>query len=80
VKNERRSRFNGQVDFVTCWPENSPLPFVSGCDLEVLLIHYVEPDVMFEAIKCTYADAGHPLEEQNWIDACDLIQDAVSSQ
>jgi len=77
VKNERRSRYNGKVDFVTCWPENSPLPFISGCDLEVLLIHYVEPGVMFEAIKCTYADAGHPLEEQNWISACNLIQDSA---
>ena len=70
TKNERRSRFGGQVDFVTCWPDRDLLPFASGCDLEIILTNYVPPDILYEAIKAAYADAGHPLEEQDWRNAC----------
>jgi len=75
IKSKRTSRFDGQVDFVTCWPDRDLLPFVSGCDLEVILACYVSPDILFDAIKCAYADAGHPLEEQDWRKACDKITD-----
>lgn len=73
TKNDYRSRYSGQVDFVTCWPEQSLLSFASGCDLEIILAYYVPPGILFEAIKATYADAGHSLEEQNWINACNKI-------
>lgn len=75
IKNNRTSRFDGQVDFVTCWPDRDLLPFASGCDLEVILVCYVSPDILFDAIKCAYADAGHPLEEQDWRKACGKITD-----
>jgi hypothetical protein len=75
IENERRSRFNRQVDFVTCWPRQNLLPFTTGCDLEVILTHYVLPDILFEAIKIAYSDSGHPLEEQNWRNACNKILD-----
>jgi len=75
IDNERRSRFNGQVDFVTCWPKQNLLPFTPGCDLEVILTHYIPPDILFEAIKIAYSDSGHPLEERNWRNACIKILD-----
>ena len=75
IENERRSRFNRQVDFVTCWPRQNLLPFTTGCDLEVILTHYVPPDILFEAIKIAYSDSGHPLEERNWRNACNKILD-----
>lgn len=73
IDNERRSRFNGQVNFVTCWPRQNLLPFTNGCDLEVILAHYVPLDILFEAIKIAYSDSGHPLEEQKWRNACKKI-------
>ena len=75
TKDERRSRFGGQVDFVTCWPDQNLLAFASGCDLEIILAHYVPPDILYEAIKNAYADAGHPLKEHHWREACNKITD-----
>lgn len=75
MDNERKSRFNGQVDFVTCWPKQNLLPFTNGCDLEVILTHYVSPEILFGAIKIAYSDSGHPLEERNWRNACSKIHD-----
>jgi energy-coupling factor transporter ATP-binding protein EcfA2 len=75
IDNECRSRFNGQVDFVTCWPKQNLLPFTNGCDLEVILTHYIPSDILFEAIKIAYSDSGHPLEERNWRNACNKILD-----
>ena len=75
TKNERRSRCGGQVDFITCWPDRNLLSFASGCDLEIILAYYVPPDTLFEAIKAAYADAGHSLEEQDWIKACNKVTD-----
>ena len=72
---QRKSRFNGQVDFVTCWPKRNLLPFTTGCDLEVILAYYVQPKFLLEAIKIAYADAGHQLQEQKWKDACKKIVD-----
>jgi len=77
VKNDRKSRFGGQVDFVSCWPEASPLSFTSGCDLEVILVCYVPPAVLFDAIKQAYEDAGHPLKKELWDKACNMINDPV---
>ena len=80
IKNDRVARFDRQVDFVTCWPDQDLLPFASGCDLEVILAYYVLPDVLFESIKWVYADAGHALEEQNWIKACAKVTDQAVRQ
>jgi predicted ATP-dependent endonuclease of OLD family len=76
-KRSRKSRYDGKVDFVTCWPEANLLSFVSGCDLEVILSHYISPQVLFEAIKYVYDDAGHPLKEQDWKKALKLINDLI---
>lgn len=75
VKNQRKSCFNGQVDFVTCWPDQDLLTFTSGCDLEVILTRYVQAAILFEAIKRAYDDAGHPFKKENWVDACKMIND-----
>jgi energy-coupling factor transporter ATP-binding protein EcfA2 len=79
VKTQRISRFNGKVEFVTCWPDINPLPFTTGCDLEVILAHYVSPSILFEAIKVAYEDAGHPFLEQDWRKACSLVNDPTIS-
>jgi len=70
-----RSRFDNSVDFVTCWPNIDLLDFTRGCDLEVILAACVPPDILFTAIKYAYADAGHPLREDSWAEACGLIAD-----
>jgi hypothetical protein len=70
-----RSRFDNSVDFVTCWPNINPLDFTMGCDLEVILAAYVPPDTLFTAIKYAYADAGHPLREDSWTEACGVMSD-----
>lgn len=70
-----RSHFEGDIDFITCWPKASLLPFTSGCDLEVILVKYVEPDILFKAIKFVYNDSGHPLLKENWEKACKKIND-----
>jgi putative ATP-dependent endonuclease of OLD family len=70
-----RARFDNSVDFVTCWPNANLLDFTAGCDLEVILAAYVPPGMLFEAIKYAYADAGHPLQEDLWVGACDVIGD-----
>jgi hypothetical protein len=69
------SRFNGAVDFVTCWPNKRLFDFADGCDLETILAANVIPTVLFEAIKNAYQDAGHAFLEDNWIAACKQICD-----
>jgi len=70
-----RSRYEGSVDFVTCWPQANPLPFVKSCDLEVILAAYTPPPALFRAIKGAYRDAGHPLRQRDWEDACGKLDD-----
>jgi predicted ATP-dependent endonuclease of OLD family len=70
-----RSRFDGNVDFVTCWPNVNLLDFAVGCDLEVILAAHVPPAILFAALKYAYSDAGHALEKDSWAKACDLITD-----
>jgi AAA15 family ATPase/GTPase len=67
------SRFDGQVDFVTCWPNKHLLSFTKGCDLEVLLAHYVPTEILWGAIKKIYSDAGHPFIEEKWKEAKEKI-------
>lgn len=67
---EITNRFNGLADYVTSWPQRNVLDFANGCDLETILAAYVEPSVLFEAIKYAYSDAGHPLQREKWEDAC----------
>lgn len=75
VENERKARFDGQVDFVTSWPKQNLLSLKTGCDLEVILAKDVQPEILFEAIKIVYDDAGHPLDQGKWIDACHKIHE-----
>jgi hypothetical protein len=75
-----RSRYSGSVDFVTCWPNMDILDFAVGCDLEVILAAYVEPSVLFGAIKCAYEDAGHPLLTDQWEEACQALSDPEMSE
>lgn len=75
TKKDRKSRFDGKVDFVTCWPEKDLLSFTTGCDLEIILSYYVPSQILFDAIKCAYDDAGHPLKQHDWEKACKLIND-----
>ena len=62
----RVDRFQRDVDFVTCWPKSDLVPFVKGCDLEIILAANVPVEILFDAIKQVYMDAGHKLEKDNW--------------
>lgn len=73
LEREILSRFDGLVDFVTCWPNQDVLSFTTGCDLEVILAKYVPPEILFTAIKDAYDDAGHRLDVVSWQKACELI-------
>jgi len=70
-----KSLYGDRVDFVTCWPKTEVLDFAVGCDLEVILAAYVDPFVLFDAIKRAYRDAGHPLLRVQWEEACQELAD-----
>lgn len=63
------------ADFISSWSNKSPLAIVNGYDLEVMLVANISPAILFEAIKCCYADAGHDLDPNKWNNAKSKIKD-----
>jgi len=53
-------------DFVTCYPQKSPLDFCKGYDTEVMLVNCVDPEILLEGIRKCYEDAGHELNNDKW--------------
>jgi len=71
-----KSKFEGKADFVTCWPNKHLLDFTQGCDMEVILVAYTPPDILFRALQTVYKDAGHGLLPRDWEKACKEITDS----
>jgi predicted ATP-dependent endonuclease of OLD family len=57
------------ADFVTSWPNNPPLAFADGYDIEIMLVANVKLENLFEAINKCYGDAGHPMDDNDWKNA-----------
>lgn len=56
-------------DFVCSWPNESPLSFAGGYDIEIMLVTNIPANILFDAIKQCYEDAGHELNDSKWDEA-----------
>lgn len=65
--------------FVTSWPGEQLLPFLSRSDLEAVLVAGVPIEVLFAAVKEAYEDAGHELQPDNWRMARCLVEEPQRS-